>query len=40
MDQKRFEEGLKVRREVLDDEYVNKALSASTEFTKPLRDED
>ena len=25
-----------VRREVLDDEYVDKALESSTEFTKPL----
>ena len=38
MDQKRFEEGLKVRREVLGDEYLNKALAASTEFTKPLQE--
>ena len=38
MDRKRFEEGLKVRREVLGDEYLNKALAASTEFTKPLQE--
>lgn len=38
MDLKRFEEGLKIRREVLGDEYLNQALAASTEFTKPLQD--
>ncbi len=38
MGPKRFEEGLKARREVLGDEYLNKALAASTEFTKPLQD--
>ena len=38
MDRKRFEEGLKVRREVLGDEYLNRALAASTEFTKPLQE--
>jgi len=38
MDQERFEEGLKVRREVLGDEYLNKALAASTEFTQPMQE--
>lgn len=33
---KLFEEGLKVRREVVGDEYVNKALeNGSTEFSRP-----
>lgn len=33
---KLFEEGLKVRREVVGDEYVNKALEVgSTEFSRP-----
>jgi 4-carboxymuconolactone decarboxylase len=27
-----------VRREVLGDEYLNKALAASTEFTKPMQE--
>ena len=38
MDQKRFEDGLKVRREVLGDDYLNKALAASTEFMKPMQE--
>lgn len=38
MDRKRFEEGLKVRREVLGDEYLDKALAASSDFTKPLQE--
>jgi 4-carboxymuconolactone decarboxylase len=38
MDQKRFDEGLKVRREVLGEDYVNKALAASSDFTKPMQD--
>jgi 4-carboxymuconolactone decarboxylase len=32
---KLFEEGVKVRREVLGDEYVNKALQNATPFTMP-----
>ena len=38
MDQKRFDEGMKVRREVLGDEYVNKAQAASTDFMKPMQE--
>ena len=34
----RYEEGLAVRREVLGPEYVDRALSAATEFTRPLQD--
>lgn len=38
MDQKRFQDGMKVRREVLGDEYLNKALASSNEFTRPLQE--
>jgi 4-carboxymuconolactone decarboxylase len=34
----KYEKGLSVRREVLGDEYVDKALNAATDFTKPLQD--
>jgi 4-carboxymuconolactone decarboxylase len=33
----KFEKGMSVRREVLGDEYVDKALQSVTEFTKPLQ---
>lgn len=32
-----FEKGLKIRREVLGDEYVNRSLSNATEFSAPLQ---
>jgi len=38
MDQKKYEEGLAARREVLGDEYVDKALEAATPFSKALQD--
>lgn len=38
MDPKRYEDGMKVRREVLGDEYLNKAMAASSEFTRPLQE--
>lgn len=34
---KLFEQGLKVRKEVLGDEYVNKSLENMNEFTKDLQ---
>lgn len=33
----KFDNGMVVRREVLGDEYVDKATQAVTEFTKPLQ---
>ncbi len=34
----RYEEGLKVRREVLGDEHVDRALENATEFTQPFQE--
>jgi 4-carboxymuconolactone decarboxylase len=34
----KYEKGMSVRREVLGDEYVDSALKAATDFTKPLQD--
>lgn len=34
----KYKAGMAVRREVLGDEYVDKALTSATEFTKPLQD--
>ena len=38
MKSKKYEAGMAVRRKVLGDEYVDKAMSSATAFTKPLRD--
>ena len=38
MDRLRFEAGLKVRREVLGDEFVDKAMASANAFTQPLQD--
>jgi 4-carboxymuconolactone decarboxylase len=38
MDNKKYQEGLAVRREVMGDEYVDKALNATTDFTQPLQE--
>ena len=38
MDKERFEKGLKVRREVLGSEYVDKSIASATPFTKPLQE--
>jgi 4-carboxymuconolactone decarboxylase len=35
---KRFEDGLEVRRAVLGEEYVNKALAQADEFSRPLQE--
>jgi 4-carboxymuconolactone decarboxylase len=38
MSNEKYTAGMTVRREVLSDEYVDKAIAATTEFTKPLQD--
>ena len=35
---KRFEDGLAVRREVLGEAYVNRALAEADDFTRPLQE--
>jgi len=37
MENSRYEKGMAIRREVLGDDYVDKALASATEFTKPLQ---
>lgn len=38
MSNKKYDEGMRIRREVLGDAYVDKAILAATEFTKPMQD--
>lgn len=38
MKSKKYEAGMAVRRKVLGDEYVDRAISSATAFTKPLQD--
>lgn len=38
MSGEKYVQGMAVRREVLGDEYVDKAISSATDFTKPLQD--
>ena len=38
MNQERFDKGLAVRREVLGSEYVDRALAAADDFTRPLQE--
>ena len=38
MSSEKYVQGMAVRREVLGDEYVDKAISSATDFTKPLQD--
>ena len=38
MDQKRFEEGLAVRKAVLGAEYVDKSMKSADDFTRPLQE--
>jgi len=38
MKSRKYEAGMAARRKVLGDEYVDKALSSATSFTKPLQD--
>ncbi|HEY8838714.1 MAG TPA: carboxymuconolactone decarboxylase family protein [Dehalococcoidia bacterium] len=37
-DKQRFEAGLKTRREVLGSEYVDRALAAADDFTRPFQE--
>ena len=38
MSDEKYVQGMAVRREVLGDEYVDKAISSAADFTKPLQD--
>ena len=38
MDQDRFDKGMKVRREVLGPEYVDRSMAAADDFTRPLQE--
>jgi 4-carboxymuconolactone decarboxylase len=38
MDKERFEKGLKVRREVMGAEYVERALASATPFNRPFQE--
>jgi 4-carboxymuconolactone decarboxylase len=38
MTSEKFDDGLKVRREVLGDEYVDKALGNADDFSRPLQE--
>lgn len=38
MKTEKYQAGMAVRREVLGDDYVDRAMSNATEFTKPLQD--
>lgn len=38
MSNEKYKKGMAVRREVLGDEYVDKALGAATAFTQPLQE--
>ena len=38
MDKERYDVGMKVRREVLGDEYVDRSVAATDDVTRPLQD--
>ncbi|ROR94920.1 4-carboxymuconolactone decarboxylase [Sinobacterium caligoides] len=38
MESEKYKQGMNVRREVLGDEYVDRAIDAATDFNKPLQD--
>ena len=38
MSSEKYKQGMAVRREVLGDDYVNRAIKGATDFTKPLQD--
>lgn len=38
MDKEMFEQGLKVRREVLGADYVDKAIASATDFNRPMQE--
>ena len=37
MNTEKYQKGMQVRREVLGDQYVDRALAAATDFTQPLQ---
>ena len=38
MENEKFDRGLNIRREVMGDSYVDRALDATTDFTRPLQE--
>jgi 4-carboxymuconolactone decarboxylase len=38
MSENKYKKGLEIRREVLGDEYVDKAINSATDFNRPLQD--
>ncbi|NPU94730.1 MAG: 4-carboxymuconolactone decarboxylase [Gammaproteobacteria bacterium] len=38
MSSEKYQAGMSVRREVLGDEYVDRAINSATDFTRPLQD--
>ncbi|MFM9038890.1 MAG: 4-carboxymuconolactone decarboxylase, partial [Betaproteobacteria bacterium] len=38
MDQKMYDDGLKVRKEVLGEDYVNKAIQNADDFNRPFQE--
>ncbi len=38
MDNERYEQGLKLRREMLGEEYVNKAIEGADDFSRPFQE--
>ena len=38
MDDPRYEAGMKVRREVLGDEHVDRATAGATDFSRPFQE--
>ncbi|NNF97364.1 MAG: 4-carboxymuconolactone decarboxylase, partial [Halobacteria archaeon] len=38
MSSEKYKQGMVIRREVLGDEYVDRAINGATDFTKPLQD--
>lgn len=38
MNTEKYQKGMQVRRQVLGDEYVDKALASTSEFTQPLQE--
>lgn len=38
MSSEKFDQGLKIRREVLGEEYVDKALAGADEFSRPMQE--
>ena len=38
MSSEQFDKGLKIRKEVMGDDYVERALNSATDFTMPLQE--